>query len=373
MLFRRVLDGIERDPARRGSLQDEIIDRVNKMHADDLDAGQWLLATHSLSGFGLLRSSLLTRSLCLERSRRDFELLRGAVSTRSIERTIATSIENSDTLTLRHIAFNTDLRHRASRYAHAAETYLGIIAEAPTVASRDQYHQAFAETIRGRTVALVAPTSGNDADLDAAASSDVIYQIKYFPMASATVETRSALRCDVSFYNNHVLRGLAADPAMRSRLRTEVPWLIQKRGPAAIIDHPGLRCMSVWAPTALTTATSGTLAMFDLLQFRPKSVVLHGFNFYTTRQQYSPSHLEIYRERPDSVGGGLKGTQWSGEDLSPSDIAWSFISHVPHSDFALVQRLWKQGLVVPTPGVEEVLGLTADGYARRLETMLGEW
>jgi hypothetical protein len=232
--------------------------------------------------------------------------------------------------------------------------------------------QAFENYIAGRSVAVVAPgilDAQTGPEIDA---HDIVYRLKYFGALAARHPDRAGSRCDVAFLNEHHFEGLNRPRRGHMSPLAEVDWVIQKKGISRWTATPA-RVMSGWSPTALTTGTAGTLALWDLLQFRPRGVKLFGFDFYSRRSQYDEAYLRRYKSDPSAVGAGYRPFFWEDGQLSASHIARTFMWHVPPSDFLLVKRLYQRGLLDADTSVAEVLNCTTDQYLTRLEEMLGNW
>ena len=134
--------------------------------------------------------------------------------------------------------------------------------------------------------------------------------------------------------------------------------------------------MRSWPPTFLTTGTSGTLALFEILRQSPKIVKLFGFDFYSIRQQYNTELLQLYQSLEFTYKNELPSNEFNFEvsQLGSAKIALALVSHDLKSDFLLVKNLYElSGLIDGTPEVLEILNLTADEYDERLEEMLGDW
>lgn len=375
-LVRQVTDGldaIERGTTDRATISDAVYTAATVSPPSILNSEQWRVVAQLLGGLGFLRAVGHARQYCLAASVREFHHSRDTVSAKTVKRALCNAIERDDLNEIEALLRDVTVVARAPRMSNAGRQWLAHARRVPQDTTNDSPpDEAFRPLIRDRSVALVAPgiidgDVGNEIE-----AHDIVYRIKYFgPLAPRSAQ-RAGTRCDIAFFNEHVLRGLVRQKVPTNAVFNGLGWIVQKKGRPIAVECAS-RVMSAWAPTALTTATSGTLALWDLLQFEPSMVRLYGFDFYSRRQQYDSAYLERYLTDPASVGGGFRGAHWSGDRLASSDIAWSFMSHVPLSDLRLVQKLHELGLVTADSPVAEVLGLSSDAYLSRLECMLGDW
>jgi hypothetical protein len=152
--------------------------------------------------------------------------------------------------------------------------------------------------------------------------------------------------------------------------------IITKEKSASTIGKTILKVATVRAPTFLTTATSGTLFLFEIIRALPTRIFLYGFNFYTSKQLYSKALLDSYKTTNALKEIGLPKNWFdlSSHQKSSANICAGFIAHDPKSDFLLIKNLYElSGLIDGTPEVMALLNLTADEYDLKLEEMLGDW
>jgi hypothetical protein len=221
------------------------------------------------------------------------------------------------------------------------------------------------ELLTDKSVALVASgeivtSSGEDIDRQ-----DTVARVKFHDFDTMSNTEFSGSRCDLTFYSRYEVDNFVtkskSDPTYLNFLKSVKLIVVKQRDKVQISDIP-VRNVEVRAPTFLTTATSGTLFLFDILRHLPKKVKLFGFNFYSKRQVYNPALLDFYK------------IDLSSHQRTSAYIANGFIAHDPRSDFLLVKNLYElSGLIDGTPEVLEILNLTADEYDARLEEMLGDW
>jgi hypothetical protein len=235
------------------------------------------------------------------------------------------------------------------------------------------------ELITDKTIALVATgeiksSSGEDID-----QHDTIARVKFQGFDIMPRSEFSGSRCDLTFYTEDLVNKFVTksetDSTYLSFLKNVKLIVVKKKNKIQIGNTP-MRNMEVIAPTVLTTATSGTLFLFDILSHLPKKVKLFGFNYYTDRHVYNSALLDYYKNSDAYAEIGLPKNWFdlSSHQKASATIASGFIPHDPRSDFLLVKNLYElSGLIDGTPEVLEILNLTADEYDARLEEMLGDW
>lgn len=346
---------------------------IEETDASALCTQQWALFTKLLCGFGFLRAAGRARAKCLLAGNEEFATVGSNASTEAIRLALCHAMESRDLERLSRMLVDNVVLRRAERTARACQQWLALM-----TGTRDGLRktsladQEFGEYVRGRSIAVVAPGILREASGGEIDSHDIVYRLKYFGSLVARDPTHAGTRCDIGFLNEHHFEGL-----MKSRRNSEAPlagvrWIVQKKGVPRWTASP-VRVMSGWAPTALTTGTAGTLALWDLLQFEPRHVKMFGFNFYSDRSQYDESYLRRYQSDPYSVGATFRPSSWSGGNLTASHITQTFMSHVPISDFLLVQSLLECGALDAEKSTAAILRLSGDEYLSRLETMLGNW
>ncbi|NBO67530.1 MAG: hypothetical protein EBV40_01745 [Actinobacteria bacterium] len=233
--------------------------------------------------------------------------------------------------------------------------------------------------IRNKSVALVATAeigseSGYEID-----SMDTVARVKFQGLAIMPNKKFAGTRCDISLYTEDLVKKFITksknDPQYLNFLKS-TKIIVLKQKSEVQIDNIHTRNLGYWAPTFLTTATSGTLFIFDIARKSPSKIKLFGFNFYTQRNLYNSALLKFYENQGSLRDIGLPKNwfKFSSVRKNSAIIAAGFLSHDPRSDFLLVKNLYElSGLIDGTPEVLEILNLTADEYDARLEEMLGDW
>jgi hypothetical protein len=252
----------------------------------------------------------------------------------------------------------------------------GSALDSKTSTSADQL---FSHLVTGKNIALVAPgviKTDSGAEIDA---HDTVVRIKFNGKSAMPDEKFVGRRCDITSHNEDTLTIASRDPeTMMSLLKDadDLKLFIAKKGDFKSIGALPVRNIKAWPPTFLTTGTSGTLILFDLLTAKPKKIKVFGFDFYTERQQYNTEILSLYSSKQLIKGYSFRKHEFEFglSQLGSTRISSANISHDLKSDFLLIKNLYElSGLIDGTPEVIALLNLTADEYDLKLEEMLGDW
>ena len=201
----------------------------------------------------------------------------------------------------------------------------------------------FQTIVRDKSVALVATAeihseSGSEID-----SMDTVARVKFQGPDIMPDKSFAGTRCDITVYTeDYVDKFKILDKEDSSNLDflNPVKIAVLKQKSKSEIGKTKTRNMPVWAPTFLTTATSGTLLLFDIARYSPTKIKLFGFNFYTQRQVYNSVLLQFFN-RSDSMREFKLPKNWfnfSSDRKNSAIIAAGFVSHDPRSDFLLVKN-----------------------------------
>ncbi len=111
--------------------------------------------------------------------------------------------------------------------------------------------------------------------------------------------------------------------------------------------------------------------LYQLIRFCPSSVKVYGFDFRSSRKQYSDSARDFYKDHGPLLGNPYPG--FDSENLPAWIVALDFSEHDFVSNFCFAQNLYKAGLFDIEPYGKSILELTPYQYVERLEEMLGDW
>lgn len=371
------------NPQKRKAICQEIFIHTGNLQPNSASSSSWKLTSLALSGFGFIRAGQIARKYCLDSALR--EVNGGQASIRTLHLAIsglldARRFEEAQNLMVK---FSTLLESDARLLCYISYLKLvraNIIVSNETILTPKLSAQSFYFNFTNKkTVALVAPgivKSDHGVEID---KHNVVARVKYLGNEYSQNSLNVGTRCDINFLLDQLVEFIIIDrnknPNSHSFLN-KVRLVVTRKTTFNSENFPITLPLSSLAPTFLTTATSGTMAIFDLLCKNPKQVKLFGFNFYTERQQYNSEILKLYNSKDFIRENGLRknefeyGTNQRGSCI----IASSRTNHDYLSDFLLVKNLYElSGLIDGTPEVLEILKLTADEYDARLEEMLGDW
>jgi hypothetical protein len=372
-----------RNPINRELISSHILVTTKSLQEQQSTAHGWKLISLALTGFGFIRAGTVARNYCLDAALR--EIAARKANGRTVDLAIKGLLESRrfDEAIQLIESHASDLKTSSTDNSYG--DYLELMGQRrPNLRTQKVTNVAPTEDlmrdlITKKTVALVATGelksySGPDIDRQ-----ETIARVKFQGFDIMPKPEFSGSRCDLSFYTEDLVDKFVAksesDPSFLSFLKTLKLIVVKQKSSDKFSEIP-VRNMELRAPTFLTTATSGTLFMFDILRHQPKKVKLFGFSYYTERQVYNSALLDYYKHSDAYAEIGLPKNWFdlSSHQKASATIASGFIPHDPRSDFLLVKNLYElSGLIDGTPEVLEILNLTADEYDARLEEMLGDW
>ena len=372
-----------RDPSRRRAACDQILNTTSKLSPRQTSAHGWKLVSLALSGLGFIRAGTIARSYCLAAALS--EVSSGNATSRTTSLAIKGLLESRKFDEARQLIESHALSIDALTADETYSDYLALLKqrrpevriESPVVES--EVERLFSSLVTGKSIALVAPgvienEYGQEID-----SHDTVFRVKFNGRSAMPDEKYVGRRCDITSHNSDLLTLAKLNKIDSNTSISDAPDLkliVAKKGEFGTIDGVPVRSMLGWPPTFLTTATSGTLALFEILRFVPIKMKMFGFDFYTTRQQYNTELLKLYQSRNFTMANRLPSNEFNFESTQSGSakVALALISHDLKSDFLLVKNLYElSGLIDGTPEVLEILNLTADEYDARLEEVLGDW
>jgi len=370
-----------RNPARRKSACEQILSATSTLSPQQTSAHGWKLVSLALSGLGFIRAGTIARNHCLTAALS--EVASGSASNRTTNLAIKGLLESRRFNEAQKLIESHFLTFDDSITYGTYSDYLALLKQQRSEA-RNQSHvvesaveKLFSSLVTGKSIALVAPgviekEYGREID-----SHDTVIRVKFNGRLAMPDEKFVGRRCDITSHNSGLLTLAKLNKLDSSTALTDasdLKLIVAKKGEFKTIDGVPVKRMHTWAPTFLTTATSGTLMIFETLRYSPRQIKLFGFDFYSNFQIYNHALLAEYKSSLSPDGDIPRSLKWSGENLATHTAANTHISHDLKSDFLLVKNLYElSGLIDGTPEVLEILDLAADEYDARLEEMLGDW
>ena len=379
----KLLKETRQNPSKRRDACEQILNTTSKLSPKHTSAHGWKLVSLALSGLGFIRAGTIARNYCLTSVLS--EVSSGNASNRTTNLAVKGLLESRRFDEARQLIESQSSGIDALSVDDTYIDYLALLdkrrlevrVQSPVVES--EVEKLFANLVTGKKIALVAPgvidkEYGQEID-----SHDTVFRVKFNGRSAMPDEKFVGRRCDITSHNSDILTLAKLDKKTENRLTLEAPdlkLLISKRDDTIELGSTPVKQMRSWPPTFLTTGTSGTIALFEILRQSPKKVKMFGFDFYSMRQQYNTELLQIYKSREFTKAIKLRSNEFNFEfsQSGSAKIALALISHDLKSDFLLVKNLYElSGLIDGTPEVLEILNLTADEYDARLEEMLGDW
>jgi hypothetical protein len=216
----------------------------------------------------------------------------------------------------------------------------------------DSQDRAFGRAVRGRTVAVVGPAPPS-ADLGQEIDSfDLVVRTNYFSAVNPKVGSRT----DISYYNG---MRLGTRSTQIRNLAPSLSWVVSMRSGdtklrEVVPGHPGIRAAQSGPKLFVGANPLGiTNILSDLLRFRPRNIKLFGVDFFTTQKAYDKTY------NADAVGSDA--------------ISHSIRVHECFSSFRFAQQLRRTGLIEADAIAEQVLTMSSEQYAARLQELHGHY
>lgn len=371
-----------RNPSTRAGICQQVLKRTEELSHDQCNAHSWKLISLTLGGFGFIRASSIARKNCLSAALNEVKLEQA--SDRTLRLAIRGLLESRRFDEARSCIQNNAARLNLETSDKVFGNYLNLLRQ---LSPKFEFNKTvfdipeerlYKDLIEQKTTALVATgeilsESGREIDSHA-----TVARVKFRgPKAMGSKESAGS-RCDITFYTEEILRSFAIKssnfPNSLKFLENVQLLVLKERKRSSANGLPYIN-LDGWAPTFLTTATSGTLFIFDIMTRHPKKLKLFGFDLYSNRKIYSSELLDYFRSGAlEDVGLPPNWFDVSSFQRNSSIIAQGFTAHDPKSDFLLLKNLYElSGLIDGTPKFLEIINLTADEYDIQLETMLGDW
>ena len=383
--FQTALISCRKNPVQRKERSALMRGFIDQTSYRDLNSIQWKLLSLTLTGTGFISAGTSARKKCLIAA--ITEIRSGSRSSRASQLALTGLIER------RYFCAARSLIKRLQPFANSRHTFsiyselIDLLERSSTkpqmsktfYADYSSTEKKFTELISGKTVAVVGTaeiTSLSGAEID---SFQTRARVKYQGRNVMPDSKFAGRECDVSFYTEDLLKKfliLSRDNPNEIEFLTELQLIVGKTKTKMAFKQIDVRNLPVYAPTFISTATSGTLFVYDIARLSPRNIKLFGFNFYTHRNTYNKALFDFYEESNSLRDIGLPKNwfDFKSERKRSAIIASGFVSHDPRSDFLFVKNLYElSGLIDGTPEVLEILNLTADEYDMRLEEMLGDW
>ena len=382
-VFAESLKQTRKNPSLRSAKCQEMIEQTKALQREITSAQSWKLVSLALSGFGFIRAGTIARNYCLEAAIAEVET--GKFSNRTLHLAIRGLLEirrfNEACDVIENHTSELDSNSTQKIYGD----YLALLKQPRPKVPFDKAiddspeENLFRELITKKSVAVVATgeirtISGTEID-----AHDTVARVKFQGPQFLQPADYAGTRCDVSLYTEDLVNKFdrkSFNNYSYFDFLSAVKLVVLKERLQTAVGKTPVKYLDTRAPTTLTTATSGTLFIFDILRAWPKKIFLVGFNFYTDSHVYNSGLLNLFQNTDELKEIGLP-TNWfdlTTEQKTSSNIACGFTAHDPKSDFLLVKNLYElSGLIDGTPEVLAILNLTADEYDMKLETMLGDW
>jgi len=383
--FQTALISCRKHPAQRKAQSARMRNLIDQTSYRDLNSGQWKLLSLTLTGTGFISAGTSARKKCLIAA--ISEIRSGSKSSRVYHLALTGLIERryfcAAKSLIKQLQSFTNSSHSYSIYTEFIDLLERSFTNPQKFETLDadefSIEKKFIELIFGKTVAVVGTaeiTSLSGAEID---SFQTRARVKYQGRNIMPDPEFAGRECDLSFYTEDLVKkflNLSRDNPNEIDFLSELQLIVVKSKTKMALKQTNVRNLPVYAPTFISTATSGTLFVYDIARLSPKNVKLFGFNFYTHRNTYNKALFDFYGKSNSLRDIGLPKDwfDFRSERKRSAIIASGFVSHDPRSDFLFVKNLYElSGLIDGTPEVLEILNLTADEYDMRLEEMLGDW
>ena len=369
------------NPKLRKQVNEKVLHATSQLSQSDSTAQGWKLLTLALNGFGFIRAGTIARTNCLHAALNEVKSNIASHRTRNLA--IRGMLERRMFFEAFDTAHSLNIDRRVEPEAKATQEYIALLtlnnSNFMIQTETKERDRRLRDLVMNRNVALVATGSDNNEHGLEIDNHQIVARVKFQGHQAMPDVEFAGRRCDVTFYTEDLVHRLANfglySPTKIDFLDGVKYVVIKKKATDSIGKTPTIT-LDGWAPTFLTTATSGTLFLFELVRNSPSEIKLFSFDFYTKRQTYNSAVLNTFKTTPalKEVGLPVNWFEFSSDQKESANITAGYINHDPKSDFLLIKNLYElSGLIDGTPEVLALLNLTADEYDLKLEEMLGDW
>lgn len=251
------------------------------------------------------------------------------------------------------------LSNLAKRVTHAEErsfmmlaSYVALLGDnalSGSIFKQNLYSQKDREYfayIQNKSVAVIGP-SVTDLELGAEIDSfDVVIRVNFLGKSQIREESKSGSRTDVSYYAKDILTDLHFN--RKTEPLRSLDFAIFPHNKYQFQRSLNGRVMTTELPFFVGIPQRVPAILFDLLHFSPRRIKIFNVNFYTSKLAYS------YGYRPDFG----------------YDLVFVLGVHDPFSQFKFVKKLYDTNQIEADADTREVLEMSLDEYANRLERVL---
>jgi hypothetical protein len=208
----------------------------------------------------------------------------------------------------------------------------------------------FRQTIAGRTIAVVGPAPSLEDVREEIDSFDLVVRTNYH----GNVNPQFGSRTDISYYNQGRLSSRSNEIVA---FASHLTWLVALSGRDQFLrdllpTHPGIRSTENQLSLFLHAYPLGVPRILsDLVRFRPARIKVFCTNFFASDHLYTKEYRSTSTEA-DTISHSLRIQD-------------------PFSSFGFVQQVYMAGLCEVDEGAREVLALTREEYAGRLQRLYG--
>jgi len=251
------------------------------------------LLTLQLGGLGFIRASALVRQHAVARAIDEVAKKTAGDLGRRIA--VWSQIGMSNWEHAQELLDDCSLAHLGERVVAPARDYIALcrgrhdeIRHQQPAVDRD-----FRSVVAGRSIGVIGTGLLGDSDRTSAVECDVVLRLR--PRLDRSVTER----CDIAVLSDRMITeavasGLLADFVRRSGCRL----ILGKKIAPGNFFGAMIRPFRSLTPQILTTATSGTLTIWDLVRAVPASVNLAGFDLYTGPRMYRADFEQSLQTSP---------------------------------------------------------------------------
>jgi len=361
-----------KDSSKRGLLSDSVLHATKQLEPAIFDATGWYQLSRGLFGLGYFRAAWVARENSL-----DLSIVEGSMPSSSAtanSRAVEAHLERRNFETVRK--FLKDTTVLSSR---AAASFRALLQMFESYSSNFQIDDSisgggperlFHELVNNRKVALVGPGHPHGkygAEID---SAQTIARVKFVGEANLPDSKFHGSKCNIAY--QAVLAPLAefVELGMNINFYDYIDLFVSNSELSNFCGKPVMN-VSTSIPMYRTTAISGMIMLYQLIRICPNSLKVYGYDFRSSRKQYSDSARDFYKDHGSLLGNPYPG--FDSENLPAWIVAIDFSEHDFVSNFCFAQNLYKAGLFDIEPYGKSILELTPYQYVERLEEMLGDW
>jgi len=372
ILLSNAISETSKDARNRVLISDAVLLATKLLEPAIFDATGWYQLSRGLFSLGYFRAAWVARENSL-----DLSIDEGSKSSSSptaVSRAIEAHLERLNLESVKKLLELTDKISRKS--FDSFRDYMNLIerssvkyrVDEPITASVQE--QLFHKLVHNKRVSLVGPGHPHGEHGIEIDSAQTIARVKFVGEKNLPDSKFHGSRCNIAYQAAISPLAKFIELGMNINFYENIDLFVSNSELSNFCGKPVMN-VNLLIPMYRTTAVSGIVMLYQLIRTCPIMLKVYGYDFRSSRKQYSDAARDFYKENGVILGHPHPG--FDREKLPEWLVALDFSEHDFVSNFCFAQNLYKSGLFDIEPYGKSILELTPYQYVERLEEMLGDW